>query len=187
MFFVPGPCRNRKRSRRLEASLESLESRNLMASGSVVRTGLLVTITPSSTGPNTAIVSDQVHNGATMLDVNLNGVDNFFGLSQVGFVYDQGGNVGGSQTFSNSTSLHTIFWGGSGTNLDESTGTGADEFIGGSGSNTFMAGIGFDVFIGGSGNASNVLDENSAGSGEFVETGSNNTVNGNYPSYTIYP
>jgi Ca2+-binding RTX toxin-like protein len=150
-----------------------------------VQTGLLVTITPAPSGPNTAIVSDQVHNGATMVDVSLNGVDNFFSPSQVGFVYDRGASTGGAQTFENSTSLHTIFWGGSGANLDESTGTGADEFIGGSGSNTFATGLGFDLLIGGSG--PNVYTENSAGSGEFVETGSNNTVNGNYPSYTIYP
>ena len=84
-------------SRRLVARLEGLESRNLMAAGSVVQSGGLVTVTPASSGTNVAIVSYQNVNGTNELDVNLNGNDFYFSLSQVGFVYYQGSGVGGSQ------------------------------------------------------------------------------------------
>jgi hypothetical protein len=169
-------CRDAKaRSRRLEAKVETLESRELLTGGSVVQSGALVTVTPAPSGPNVAIVSYQVHGGATVLDVNLNGSDNYFSLSQVGFVYYEGSGVGGAQTFENNTSLHTVAWGGSGTNLFESNGGAADEFIGGSGSNTFDAGSGFDVLIGGAG--ANVFNESATGSGEIIEVGDQNTIN----------
>ena len=164
----------RARSRRLVARVEDLERRNLMAAGSVVQSGGLVTVNPSSTGPNTAIVSCKNVGGTTMLDVNLNGSDNYFSLAQVGFVYYMGSSVSGAQTFENETSLHTVAWGGSGTNLFVST-TGPDEFFGGSGDNTFVAGTGYDVLVAGSGN--NVFDENSAGTGFILEAGSSDTIN----------
>lgn len=145
-----------------------------MAGGSVVLTPGLVTVTPSSTGPNTAIVSYQNVSGTTMLDVNLNGADHLFSLSQVGFVYYEGSNASGAQTFENETGLHSVAWGGSGANLFVST-TARDEFFGGSGPNTFDAGSGVDVLIGGTG--ANVFNENVTGSGEIFEVGSRNTVN----------
>jgi Ca2+-binding RTX toxin-like protein len=166
--------RHKARSRRLEARVEGLESRNLMTGGSVVQTGGLVTVTPATIGPNTAIVSYQNVKGTTMLDVNLNGSDNYFSLAQVGFVYYMGSGVSGAQTFQNSTSLHSVAWGGSGTNLFESS-AGQDEFFGGSGINTFDAGSGYDVLIGGTG--TNVFNENATGSGLIVEVGSQNTIN----------
>ena len=92
--------------------------------------------------------------------------------------------VAAQQTFENTTSLHTVFWGGSGINVFTSEGTGQDEFFGGSGSNVFNTGLGYDVFFGGSG--SNVFNENPGGSGIFDEVGSSNTVNGSYASYVIY-
>jgi Ca2+-binding RTX toxin-like protein len=161
-------------SRRLEARVEGLERRNLMAGGSVVQSGGLVTVTPAPTGPNTAIVSYQNVGGTTMLDVNLNGSDNYFSLAQVGFVYYMGTGVSGNQTFENETSLHTVAWGGSGSNLFVST-SGADEFFGGSGNNTFVAGTGYDVLV--AGNGGNVFDENAAGSGFILEGGSSDTIN----------
>jgi hypothetical protein len=145
-----------------------------MAAGSVVQSGGLVTVTPSATGPNTAIVSYQNVRGTTMLDVNLNGSDNDFSLAQVGFVYYMGSGASGAQTFENETSLHTIAWGGSGTNLFVST-SGPDEFFGGSGTNTFVAGTGYDVLVAGSGN--NVFDENAAGTGFILESGTSDTIN----------
>jgi hypothetical protein len=175
-------------SRRLVARLEGLESRSLMAAGSVVQSGGLVTVTPASSGANVAIVSYQNVNGTNELDVNLNGNDFYFSLSQVGFVYYQGSGVGGSQTFQNTTSLHTIAWGGSGTNLVESSGNAQDEFFGGSGTNTFDAGSGFDMFIGGSG--SNTFNESLTGSGAMLEVGANNTVNapsGATENYDVFP
>ena len=72
-----------------------------------------MTITPASVGPNIAVVSYQSHNGATMVDVNLNGTDHFFSPSQVGFVYYEGSGISGAQTFEDSTSLHSVAWGGS--------------------------------------------------------------------------
>ena len=158
-----------------------------MTAGSVVLTPGLVTVTPASIGPNVAIVSYQTVNGTRMLDVNLNGTDHDFSLAQVGFVYYEGSSIGGSQTFENTTSLHTVAWGGSGTNVFISGGSGSDEFFGGSGSNTFYAGSGFDVLIGGSG--TNVFNENAAGSGYIVHGGSSNTVNagsGQTGSYLLY-
>jgi hypothetical protein len=164
------------RSRRLAARVEDLESRNLMTAGSVVQVGGLAEVTPAPTGPNTAIVSYQNVNGTTMLDVNLNGADNYFSLAQVGFVYYMGMNASGNQMFENDTSLHTVAWGGSGNNLFVSTSTAEDEFFGGSGSNTFDAGSGYDVLIGGIG--SNVVNENTSGSGVIMlDFSDDNTVN----------
>ena len=176
------------RSRRLEARVEGLEARNLLTGGNVVLSGALVTVTRASSGPNVAIVSYQNVNGTTALNVNLNGSNFDFSLSQVGFVYYEGGGTGGSQTFQNTTSLHTIAWGGSGTNLVESSGNAQDEFIGGSGTNTFDAGSGFDMFIGGSG--SNTFNESLTGSGAMLEVGANNTVNapsGATNNYDVFP
>jgi Ca2+-binding RTX toxin-like protein len=168
-----GPA-HRARSRRLDARLEVLEARSLMTGGSVVQTGGLVTITPASTGANTAVVTYQSVYGTTMLDVNLNGRDHYFSLAQVGFVYYLGSHAAGAQTFENNTSLHSVAWGGSGTNVFEA-GTGSDEFFGGSGSNTFDAGSGFDVLIGGTG--ANVFNESLTGSGLIVEAGNSNSIN----------
>ncbi len=177
---------NKARLRRLEARVEGLERRDLMTGGSVAYTPGLVTITPSRTGPNIAIVSYQNVNGATMLDVNLNGSNNYFSVAQVGFVYYMGSGASGAQTFEDSTSLHTVAWGGSGANLFVA-GSGQDEFFGGSGSNTFDAGSGFDVLSGGAG--INVFNENATGSGVISEIGGNNTINvppGASGSYRVY-
>ena len=69
-------------------------------------------ITPASVGANVAVISYQTVKGTPELNVNLNGTNFDFSLSQVGFVYYQGSNIGGSQTFQNMTSLHTVAWGG---------------------------------------------------------------------------
>ncbi len=166
--------RQRARPRRFDVAFDRLECRNLLTGGSVVLTGGLVTVTPSSTGANVAIVSYQNVNGTMKLDVNLNGANNYFGISAVGFVYYEGSGVSGAQTFENETGLHTVAWGGSGPNLFVST-TGNDDFFGGSGTNTFDAGSGVDWLVGGSG--ANVFNENALGSGQIIEAGSNNTVN----------
>jgi hypothetical protein len=163
------------RSRRLQARVEGLEARSLLTAGSVVQSGALVTVTPASSGANVAIVSYQNVKGTTLLNVNLNGSNFDFSLSQVGFVYYEGSSVGGSQTFQNETSLHTVAWGGSGSNLFESSGGAQDEFFGGSGSNTFDAGSGFDLLIGGTG--PNTFNESLTGSGEILEVGGSNTIN----------
>jgi hypothetical protein len=140
----------------------------------VVQSGLLVTVTPSPVGPNTAIVSYQTVGGATELDVNLNGTAHDFAQGQVGFVYYLGSTTPGAQTFENETNLHSVAWGGSGTNVFVST-AGQDEFFGGSGTNIFYAGSGYDVLQGGSG--VNIYNESATGSGIIFEVGSNNTVN----------
>ncbi len=165
---------DKARTRRLEPRVEGLEGRQLLSGGSVVQNGALVTITPAPTGPNVAIVSYQPHNGAQMLDVNLNGTANFFSLSQVAFVYYEGSGISGTQTFMDSTSLHTVAWGGSGSNLFQG-GSGQDEFFGGSGSNTFDEGAGYDVLVSGAG--ANVFNANANGSGEIIAIGAQNTVN----------
>lgn len=168
------PRRPPVRRRRLDAGVERLESRNLLTGGTVVLTPGLVTITPSPTGPNTAIASYENVGGITELDVNLNGVNSYFSLSQVAFVYYRGSSATGEQTFENETALHSVAWGGSGPNLFIST-TASDEFFGGSGPNTFDAGSGFDMLIGGTG--TNVFNENATGSGDILELGSSNAVN----------
>lgn len=162
------------KSHQLQFEVQQLEGRELLSGGSVGLSQGLVTITPASVGPNTAVVSYQTHNGATMLDVNLNGADNFFSLSQVGFVYYKGSGFAGAQTFVDKTSLHTVAWGGSGTNVFQA-GSGQDTFYGGAGSNTFYAGSGFDLLIGGTG--PNVFNESARGSGEIFRIGTHNTVN----------
>ncbi len=167
--------RPKARSRRLEAAVEGLESRALLTAGSIAVSGATAIITPAPVGPNVAIVSIQQVGGSTMVDVNLNGLDNYFAMGKVGFVYYEGASTSGSQTFVNNTSLHTVAWGGSGANLFESNGGAQDEFFGGSGANTFDAGTGFDIFIGG--NGSNTYNENATGSGEILEAGSQNIIN----------
>jgi Ca2+-binding RTX toxin-like protein len=175
------------RERRLEARVEGLESRNLMTTaGSVVMSPGLITVTPASAGSNIAIVSYANVNGQTMLDVNLNGNDNYFNPARVGAVYYMGSGASGAQTFENGTSLHSVAWGGSGSN-EFIGGTGSDEFIGGSGANTFDAGSGLDLLVGGSG--ANTFDENAAGFGIISESGASNTINapsGSSPDYQVY-
>ena len=147
----------------------------LLTAGSITVSGATAIVTPPSVGPDVAVVSIQKVGGSTMLDVNLNGLDNYFAMGKVGFVYYEGAGASGPQTFVNNTSLHTVAWGGSGANLFESNGGAQDEFFGGSGSNTFDAGTGFDIFIGGTG--SNTYNENATGSGEIFEAGSQNIIN----------
>ena len=118
----------KSRSHRLQARVEGLEFRSLLTAGSVVQSGGLVTITPASSGTNVAIVSYQNVNGTTEVGVNLNGTNFDFSLTQVGFIYYEGAGVGGSQTFQNMTSLHTVAWGGSGSNLFESSGGARTSF-----------------------------------------------------------
>ncbi len=177
--------KGRAAHRRLSATVESLESRNLMSGGTVVLTPGVITITPFSTGANTAIVSYQIVGGARAVDVNLNGTNYAFSPSSVGFIYYMGGAASGAQTFENETPLHSVAWGGSGPNLFESS-SGPDEFFGGSGTNTFDAGTGVDELFGGGG--VNVFNENAAGSGLILEVGTNNTINvpaGSSGSYQI--
>ncbi len=162
-----------ERRRRLEAVVERLENRDLLSSGSVTQVGGTVAIYPASSGANTATVSYQ---GTNTVDVNLNGANYYFSLPKVGFVEYFGTNVGGSQMFQNETSLHSVAYGGSGTNLFVG-GTGSDWFFGGSGTNTFDPGPGNDLLIGGSG--INIFNLNATGSGVVDELGSSNTVN--YP------
>jgi hypothetical protein len=183
-------CRRRNRganSRQFRSTVEGLESRNLMTTtGSVVQSPGLVTITPPSTGPATAIVSYASVNGATELDVSLNGANHYFSPAQVGAVYYMGSAASGSQVFQNETGLHTVASGGRGSN-EFIGGTGSDEFIGGAGLNTFHAGSGLDLLVGGSG--ANTFDENAAGFGIISEAGDSNTVNvpsGSSPDYQVY-
>jgi Ca2+-binding RTX toxin-like protein len=162
------------RTRRPVEIVEGLERRELLTGGSVAGAGSFVLVTPASTGPNTTVVSYQQHSGTTMLDVNLNGIDQYFSASQVTSLYYLGNSASGSQTFQDSTRLTVTALGGSGSNVFQG-GSGNDTFIGGSGSNTFNAGTGFDMMEGGSG--SNVFDENASGSGVIEENGTSDTIN----------
>lgn len=164
----------RPRSCRLALSVDGLERRELLTGGSVIGAGSIVEVFPGSTGPNTTVVSYQMHNGATMLDVNLNGGDNYFSASQVTTLYYLGYAASGSQMFQDSTALNVTAMGGSGSNTFEA-GSGSDTFYGGSGSNTFDAGTGFDIMVGGS--STNVYNENANGFGIIEETGGLDTVN----------
>ena len=145
-----------------------------MAAGSVVQTGALVTVTPATNGPNTTMVSYQSVGGVKMLNVNLNGTNYNFSVAQVAFLYYEGASVGGAQTFEDSTSVHIVAYGGSGTNLFVA-GAGQDELIGGSGVNTLVAGPGVDELVGGTG--TNVYDLNGSGSTVIFEVGLHNTIN----------
>jgi Ca2+-binding RTX toxin-like protein len=173
------------RTRRLTPLVDGLEARNLLTAGSVVQSGALVTIAPASTGQNVATVSYVSVSGQQKVDVNLNGTNYYFAPAGVAAVYYLGSCTSGSQTFTNETSIHSVAFGGSGTNLFEG-GSGSDEFVGGSGSNTFIAGTGFDVLMGGGG--VNVFVENQAGSGAITEIGTANTVEvpSDLPPYQIY-
>jgi Ca2+-binding RTX toxin-like protein len=164
----------RSRSCRPVVSVDGLERRELLTGGSVFGAGAFVLVTPASTGPNTTVVSYQQVNGTTMLDVNLNGIDQYFNASQVASVFYLGNSASGLQTFEDSTNLNVIALGGSGTNVFQG-GAGNDMFIGGSGNNTFDAGTGFDTMVGGAG--TNVFNENAAGLGVIHESGSSNSIN----------
>ena len=175
--------RDRKaRSRRLQPSVDGLERRELLtvAAGSVTLSAGVVTIVPAPNVSNTAVVSYQTVGGVKEVDVNLNGVDNYFGLGTVGLVSFQGSDSSGNETFQNETGLSTNAHGGSGTNLFIG-GSGLDAFYGGSGTNTFDAGSGYDVLVGGTG--SNTYNA-TTGSGLIIERGSTITVNAP-PSYTV--
>ncbi len=179
--------RDRKlRPLRLDAKVEGLERRELLTSGgSVTLQGGVVTIVPTMTGANTAVVSYQTVGHVAEVDVRFNGVDNYFTLKQVGLVVFDASNATGSETFQNETSISTDAYGGSGSNLFIG-GSGIDAFYGGSGSNTFDAGSGYDVLAGGTG--SNVYNESATGSGLIIEAGNTNTINvplGSTGSYTV--
>ena len=164
----------RGRLRRLGMLVEALELRNLLTAGSVVQTGALVTVTPASNGPNTTMVSYQSVGGVKMLNVNFNGTNYDFSVAQVAFLDYEGAGVGARETFEDSTSLHVVAYGGSGTNLLVA-GAGQDELIGGTGVNTLVAGTGVDELVGGSG--TNVYDVNGSGSTMILEVGQHNTIN----------
>lgn len=168
--------RRRPRSRRLEVcvNVDGLERRELLTGGSVIGAGAIVEVIPGSTGPNTTVVSYQMHNGTTMLDVNLNGGAHFFSASQVTTLYYLGYAASGSQMFQDHTGLNVTAMGGSGSNTFEA-GSGNDTFYGGSGSNTFDAGTGFDFMVDGAG--TNVYNENANGYGIIEELGGLDTVN----------
>jgi Ca2+-binding RTX toxin-like protein len=177
----------RSRSRRPVDGVDGLERRDLLTGGSVVGGGAFVLVMPAPTGPNTTVVSYQQVNGTTMLDVNLNGSDNYFNASQVTSLYYLGYSASGPQTFEDSTSLNVYALGGSGNNVFVG-GSGNDTFIGGSGSNTFDAGTGFDVMVGGFG--SNVFNENATGFGIIEGFGGANSINaptGQTGGYLILP
>jgi Ca2+-binding RTX toxin-like protein len=168
--------RNQKaRPRRLQPGVDGLERREVLTGGSVVQMGALVMVTPdASAASNTAIVSNQTVNGSPMIDVQLNGVNNYFAPGSLIQVTYFGNGTGGNQTFENDTSVYTIALGGSGTNTFKGGSLG-DTFVGGSGTNTFDAGTGFDDMIGGSG--TNVFNENASGSGVINLIGGTNTMN----------
>lgn len=177
----------RSRPRRPVDDVDGLERRDLLTGGSVVGGGAFVLVTPAPTGPNTTVVSYQQVNGAMMLDVSLDGSDNYFNASQVSSLYYLGNSASGSQTFEDSTNLNVYALGGSGANVFQG-GSGTDIFFGGSGSNTFDAGTGLDLMIGGSG--SNVFNENATGFGIIEEFGGTNAINappGQAGGYVILP
>jgi len=173
-------ARDRKaKSRRLQPSVDGLERRALMTGG-VTLTGSVAVITPdpalAATTGNSAVVSFAQHNGATELDVNLNGQDNYFPLGTVAQVNYCGSGVSGKQSLSitNNAKIVVYALGGSGTN-NFTAGSGMAEFVGGSGTNDFTAGSGYDVLIGGSG--SNTYNLSANGRGLIIKEGSSNTVN----------
>ncbi len=172
--IIGGDRIRKSKSRRPLEGVDGLEVRTLLSGGMVVNSGSLVMIMPASSGPNTTIVSDQQHGGTTMLDVNLNGSNNYFSVTQITSVYYKGSSASGPQTFEDSTSLNVTALGGSGANVFEG-GAGQDTFIGGSGSNTFDAGTGSDVLQGGYG--TNVFNLNPTGSAVIEELGGSNAVN----------
>jgi len=173
-------ARDRKaKSRRLQPGVDGLESRNLMSAGSVTLSGGVVTVVPTSPlSQNTCIVSYQNVSGVTELDVNLNGVDNYFGLRQVGLVAFQGRGISTNETFTNQTGLTANAYGGAGTNVF-TAGSGINVFYGGSGSNTFNAGKGYDRLVGGSG--TNAFNLSATGTGMVIEEGGSNAVRNDPP------
>jgi Ca2+-binding RTX toxin-like protein len=167
--------RNQKaRPRRLQPGVDSLERREVLTGGgSVVQSGLLVTITPdASATSNTAIVSNKTVNGAPRIDVQLNGVDNYFAPGSIIAVNYMGSGASGTQLFENDTNLVSYGVGGSGHNTFVG-GSNLDAFVGGSGTNTFDAGTGVDAMVGGTG--TNVFNESATGRG-FIYTDSGNDV-----------
>lgn len=172
-------------SRRPVDGVEGLERKELLTGGQVIGAGSFVMVMPAPSGTNTTVVSYQQVNGTTMLDVNLNGADNYFNASQVSSLYYLGNSATGSQTFADHTGLSVVALGGSGANVFEA-GSGCDTFIGGSGSNTFDAGTGFDMMVGGS--ASDVFNENASGSGIIEAIGgapTTNTAPGQAAGYVV--
>ena len=146
------------------------------SSGGVTLTGAVAVATAAS-GDNTVIVTKT----GTQTNVNFNGADNLF--TDISEVFFNGSVATGTVTFTNTTSLVSVAYGGSGQNTFQA-GDGMNEFIGGSGSNTFIAGVGYDVLCGGSG--PNTYNLNAAGSGVVFRVGSSNQVNGVTANYRVY-
>ncbi len=167
-------ARDRKaKSRGLQPRVDGLEGRALLSGSVAVSAGVVTVVPDSSVSQNTCIVSYQNVSGVTKLDVNLNGVDNYFGLSQVGLVAFQGRGMSTNETFTNQTGLMANAYAGAGTNVF-TAGSGINVFYGGSGSNTFNAGKGYDRLVGGSG--TNVFNLSATGTGMIIKEGSSNTV-----------
>jgi len=164
--------RDRKaRSRRLQPSVDGLESRNLMSVPGVSLSAGVLTIVPDATVTNnTAVVSYLTVSGVNYLDVNLNNhhTNTEFQLRQVGSVSFQGSGFSVNESFQNTTGVSTNAHGGSGTNHFIG-GLGHDVFYGGTGVNILDAGTGYDVLVGGAGsNTYNAL----TGSGLIIKRGS---------------
>ena len=164
----------RARQRCFHTRVERLEDRNLMAGGSVVLAAGLVTITPASTGPNTAIVSYQNVSGTKMLDVSLNGSSHYFGVATVGFVYYEGSGVSAhrllkmkpASTRSRGAALARISsWAPPATTTFSAARAPTRS--------TRAA----ELTCSSAARATNVFNENAAGTGDIIEVGSSNTVN----------
>jgi hypothetical protein len=171
-------ARDRKaKSRRLQPSVDGLESRNLLSlvPGVTLSAGVLTIVPDATVTNNTAVVSYLTVGGVNYLDVSLNGnhTGTQFQLRQVGSVSFQGSGFSVNETFQNKTGVSTNAHGGSGHNTFIG-GLGQDVFYGGSGVNILDAGTGYDVLVGGSGsNTYNAL----TGSGLIIERGSTTSVN----------
>jgi len=172
-------ARDRKaKSRGLQPRVDGLEGRALLSGSVAVSAGVVTVVPDSSVSQNTCIVSYQNVSGVTELDVNLNGVDNYFGLRQVGLVAFQGRGISTNETFTNQTGLTANAYGGAGTNVF-TAGSGINVFYGGSGSNTFNAGKGYDRLVGGSG--TNAFNLSATGTGMVIEEGGSNAVRNDPP------
>ena len=174
--------RDRKaRSRRLQPSVDGLESRNLMTAvvvpGATLSAGLVTVVPDPGMSSNNTVVSYQTIGGVIDVDVQLNGMNYLFAAAKVGMISYKGSVITDtqtSQTFQNTTGVTTYGCGGSGSNHFIG-GYGIDVFVGGSGPNTFDGGKGKDTLIGGSGN--NVYNESQTGSGIIIEEGTTLTIN----------
>jgi Ca2+-binding RTX toxin-like protein len=162
-------------SRRLVPAVDGLEARKLLTV-SLTQTGVAEIAAEPSANLVTVSYTDQTH---TVIDINQNGSDTFYGADQVSSIDFEDGGQNAVDVVYNLTDIDETATGGDSVNVffsrnGNNTFTGGDDvniFMAGDGANTFTGGNGMNIFFAGNGDNSFTTG---ADSFSVVEAGSGN-------------